>query len=296
MDLVSLEFSFLALIPALALAIFVYRKDSLEKEPLWLLTALFFLGGALTIPTVLIRKGILTGLDALFSSSFRFTAEGYALYDSFGAEFAHKALCAFFGYALVQVLLQWLVLFLATRRNPHFNYLFDGVVYSVFLSLGFSAAESVFFAAQNGFETLAVRLVSSLSCQLFLSILMGYCFSMWSIRFSANRIEDRLLRDGKIRRDRIPSSAKWYLFGSLAPMLLGGLYQLAASVPLRWVEFLLYFTLFLFYGLSFAAVDQLAAKDGPSKRYLFRLILKAHPDLTEEEIEAAGRGWEGGEA
>ena len=111
-----------AVIPAVILLLQVYRADRLEKEPTGLLISLLVFGviaTALAIVTETIGENILL-------SFFDETDLGYLILSNFIVVALSEE-----GFKLL--LLRW-----RTWRSPNFNCPFDGVVYAVFVSLGFA--------------------------------------------------------------------------------------------------------------------------------------------------------------
>ena len=281
----SFELSLLAVIPALILCGYVFYKDRIEKEPIGLLALLFGIGAVAYVPVYFAQDLIVGWIDSLFASKVEFSAEGMMSYASAGAEFAHNILCALVGFSLIQICLKWVLLFFVTRKNKHFNYLFDGIVYSVFLSLGFAVAENIFFVVQNDVDLILPKLLTSVPCHLFVGVLMGYYYTMWHTRFVANGIEEDMLNAGVVEKDNIRSSAIWLVSSFVVPLLLNALYIFAGTIKNDTVTIIFYLAVFALYAMSFVLIDMIAARDANSKRYLCRLIAKGHPDLSKDTIE-----------
>ncbi|MBQ1224165.1 MAG: PrsW family intramembrane metalloprotease, partial [Oscillospiraceae bacterium] len=126
-----------ALLPALVLCIFVFIKDRVEKEPFSLLLLLFILGVISCFPAAEIEGVLFSALDGIFAP-FTYVKDGVT-YLSGISYYIYHALKYFIGVALVEEGVKFLALFLVTRNNKNFNCLFDGLIYSVFVSLGFAA-------------------------------------------------------------------------------------------------------------------------------------------------------------
>lgn len=147
-----------ALLPTIVLMVYIYKLDQVEKEPVGLLIKTF-LFGALTIIPVYIVEVILSNLLGLFlpvGSSIYIIAEDYiaiAMTEEFFKRFAAKK---------------------AAYNNPEFNYLFDGIVYSVFASLGFAAIENIMYVLENGLGVAFLRAVTSIPGHAIFGVFMGY--------------------------------------------------------------------------------------------------------------------------
>ena len=214
-----------------------------------------------------------------------FSPEGILSFGTRWAEITHGILCAFLGFALMQTAVKWLALYFLTHRSRHFNYLFDGIVYSVFLSIGYALAENLHFALGNDMELLLPKLLASVPCHLFVGIIMGYCYTLWRVRFIANDIESRMLKKGIIGEDKVRSSGIWLITSILLPFGVMGFYFYAGSFPNDIAGFIFFTLVFTLYGFSFILIDRLAVKDGSSKRYVFRLIAKEHTEVSAEDVE-----------
>jgi len=130
-----------ALVPALFLMRYIYRKDTIEKEPKGMLVGLVFLGVAAAVVAVILET---LGLSLLS----RFLEEG---------DPAHTIVMAFLVVAVVEEGVKFLFLLWRTWRDPNFNFRFDGIVYAVFVSLGFAAFENISYLMGYGWTTALAR-------------------------------------------------------------------------------------------------------------------------------------------
>lgn len=112
-----------AILPALVLLRYVYRHDTIEKEPMPLLTKL-----------VLMRV-----LAALISMFLENVGEGILNLLTAPDSRLHTLLLAFLVVAAAEEGTKLVLLKRTTWHHSAFNYRFDGVVYAVFVSLGFVA-------------------------------------------------------------------------------------------------------------------------------------------------------------
>ncbi len=286
MEYISWQISLIAFLPALILCGYIYYKDRIEKEPIWLLALLFAAGAVAYIPALLMQKLVCNGLDRIFVGFQSFSPDGSVSYTSSSMAALHSVLSVFIGVALVETVLKWCVLFFITHKNKHFNYLFDGIVYSVFVSLGFAAVENVRYAWVNGWDTIVLRSVSSIPCHLLVGIIMGYFYTMWRARQNAGDLEEKLYGEGKL--DKIKLKRKWQrlLLSAVIPFGVTGIYLLAGSVNSRAFNAVFYFVVFTLYGFSFIGVDRIASRDSASVKFSLKLLKEKHPN-------AAATVWEG---
>ena len=189
-----------ALLPCVVLLYIIYRHDKIEKEPMGLLIKLFIFGCISTIPAMILE---LVGSQALLSIGIR---EGTMLF---------YLVENFLVVALVEEGCKRFFLRLGSWRHPAFNFIFDGVVYSVFVSLGFAGAENIGYIAGYGLEIAPMRAVLSIPLHCICAIFMGHYYGF------AKYCERR----GDLR------SMKKYLSLSLwVPTLIHGFYDFCASM------------------------------------------------------------------
>jgi len=152
----------LAIAPTLACICYIYIRDKYEKEPYRLLALGLFVGAVITAPIIETEALIVSWMPML-------GAKGEALYLSFlVASFVEE------GFKL-------LVLGLLMRRQRNFNEKFDGIVYAVFISLGFAGVENVLYVinpALGGLQTALSRAVYSVPSHGFFGVAMGYYLAM----------------------------------------------------------------------------------------------------------------------
>lgn len=146
-----------AVLPAAFLLRYVYRHDTVEKEPAGLLVKLLFMGVLAALCSgVLERLGerILTGLVDPGSP-------------------AYTVILAFLVVALVEEGTKFLLLKRCTWRDPNFNYRFDGIVYAVFVSLGFAAYENILYVFHYGLSVAIPRALFAVPGHMSFSVFMG---------------------------------------------------------------------------------------------------------------------------
>ena len=154
----------LAILPVIVLALYIYKKDKYEKEPLGMLIWAFVLG-ILAIPMDLITVGIINSIwegDMVFYS-------------------------AFFEAGIPEELCKWTLFMLVIWRNKNFNEFFDGIVYACFIGLGFACIENIMYVFGN--ETLGSALVTgvmrallSVPGHFLFAVIMGYFLGMAKFR------------------------------------------------------------------------------------------------------------------
>lgn len=151
-----------AVLPAFFLLRYIYRHDTIEKEPPALL-ALMLLGGVgATVVAIVLEKIGGEILDYLFYYS--------PIYFS---SLTYDILLAFVVVACVEEGAKLFFLKLFSWKNPNFNYVFDAVVYAVFVSLGFAAVENIKYVFTYGLSVALTRAVTAIPGHLSFSVFMG---------------------------------------------------------------------------------------------------------------------------
>lgn len=145
----------IALAPAIALIVYVYYRDKHDREPLGLVLRVFIFGMLSTIPAALLEQYFnvedKNNLIVTAYSTFLIIA---------GAEEGSKYL-----------FLRW-----SAYRKIAFNEPFDGIVYSVIISMGFAALENILyvFSSSNPLQTALLRMLTAVPAHFTFAVIMGY--------------------------------------------------------------------------------------------------------------------------
>lgn len=146
-----------AVIPAVFLLVHVYRADKLEKEPAPLLISLVLYGIAATFIALLLER---------FGSWLlgRYFPENSTPYN----------VLMYFGVvAFSEEGAKYFLLKRRTWNSAAFNCQFDGVVYAVFVSLGFALWENISYVLMYGLSTALVRAVTAVPGHACFGVFMG---------------------------------------------------------------------------------------------------------------------------
>jgi len=147
--LVSLSIS-----PGIFIMIFIYNLDSEDQEPLWLL-ALCFIFGAINLHL---------DVDIL---EFIF---GFINMNNIFLQVGGEALTV----AITEEMLKFIVVILIIYPNKAFDEPFDGIVYSVFVGMGFATAENLTFVLQGDTSIALFRMLSAIPAHFVFAVIMGY--------------------------------------------------------------------------------------------------------------------------
>ena len=150
-----------AVIPALVLLIYVYRRDRIEKEP-----------GSLLLSLVL--WGIVSTFLAVISESIGAVLLAYFLPGGENNR-AYAFWMFFVTVGLSEEGFKYLILKWRTWRSPYFNCRFDGVVYAVFVSLGFALWENIGYVTTYGLGAAMMRAVTAVPGHACFGVFMGAC-------------------------------------------------------------------------------------------------------------------------
>ena len=155
-----------AVLPAAYLLYRVYQMDTIEKEPWALLKKLLLWGAISGVPAALVES-LLTGvlLGAL--------TEGTVLYN---------LAAGFVVAALVEESFKFFFLYKFTFNSPDFNYRFDGVVYAVFVSMGFAILENVLYVFQGGLGVAITRALLALPLHAACGVYMGIAYGQQKVQ------------------------------------------------------------------------------------------------------------------
>lgn len=192
--------------PIIIIAFYIYFRDKYEKEPISLLLLSLLAGGLIVIPIVLI--------------SFLIKPLGDSLTGFYKVTFD-----AFMVAAFVEEGFKYLAVYILIWRNKNFNEKFDGIVYAVFVSLGFALVENIMYVMDGGINTGILRAFTAVPFHALAGVIMGFYFGI--ARFK--------------REDRRSDLMKAFIF----PVLFHGLYDfflMAENVLflLLWIPLLIY--------------------------------------------------------
>lgn len=152
-----------ALLPALLLGWWIYRKDSMRSEPPQMLFKAFFYGMgsaflSLVITTIMGVMGIMV----------------YDLGSYVGA-----VSTALFAAAVPEEIAKLTMLWIFLRKNPYYDEYFDGIVYAACVGLGFAGAENILylFQSEDWVGTGIVRGLTAVPAHFAIACAMGYFYS-----------------------------------------------------------------------------------------------------------------------
>ena len=148
----------LAIAPGIAIILYIYRKDSYDKEPKKYLFLSFALGMLSTLPAIILQ---LTAKLIFGEPGGTSTISFYAFY-AFIIVACSEEGCKF-------AMVRWYA-----YPKKVFNEPFDGIIYTVMVSMGFATVENVMYVHDHGISTAILRMFLSVPAHATFAIIMGY--------------------------------------------------------------------------------------------------------------------------
>ncbi|MBQ4364420.1 MAG: PrsW family intramembrane metalloprotease, partial [Oscillospiraceae bacterium] len=153
-----------ALVPAVILMWYIWKKDKVEKEPTKVILKVVGAGGLTVISAI-----ILEFIGDLIAKSVIGMDE---------TSIAYGLVFNFLVVAFSEELGKLVALRLSTWKSGDFNYTYDAVVYAVAASLGFAAVENVLYVLMGGFGVAVVRAFTAVPGHAIDGVFMGYYYGM----------------------------------------------------------------------------------------------------------------------
>lgn len=188
---------FFSLLPIILILVVIYNIDK-NKEPLILLLVCFILGIFLCFAVEEISKVIGNYLPFMNKLT-----KDLNLFEIF--------LYSFIGIALIEELCKWIILFSIGYNNKAFDEIYDVIVYSVFVSLGFAFFENIIYVFNLGEVKVAIlRALLAIPAHACYAIFMGYYLSK--------------AKQKQIERKKI-QEIKYILLSLFIPITIHGIYD-----------------------------------------------------------------------
>jgi RsiW-degrading membrane proteinase PrsW (M82 family) len=201
-----------SLAPVVIILFYIYFRDKYEREPLGLLAVSVLAGALIVIPVIFLEQLV----SALNPSV---TKIGDAAYNAFAVA------------ALVEEAFKFMALYLLFWKNRNFNEKFDGIVYAVFISLGFAAVENIMYVSRGGMEVALTRAITAVPAHALFGVRMGYFFGIARM---------------------YPELKKQYLkLAFIYPFLLHGFYDFILMAQLEWLLILFVPYMIMLYFIGF---------------------------------------------
>ncbi|WP_053992627.1 PrsW family intramembrane metalloprotease [Mangrovimonas sp. TPBH4] len=161
----------MATAPVFIIILYIYLKDKYEKEPKHLLLFSFLLG---SIVSIIITSILYYGFDMILALN-----NDYSILEQF--------IKAFFVVGLTEEFSKYIIVRYYAQTKADFNEPYDGIMYSVMVSMGFAATENIMYVLEGGYQIALIRAFSAVPAHATFGIIMGYF--MGKAKFSNNRIK-----------------------------------------------------------------------------------------------------------
>jgi RsiW-degrading membrane proteinase PrsW (M82 family) len=163
---------YISLAPVCIIALYVYIRDKYEREPIISLLKALLTGILIVLPIVFIE-----GITIQFCSSL--------------SGILNPLFKGFFVASLTEEGFKFLAFMLFYWRSRNFNERFDGIVYAVYISLGFAAIENIFYVYKGGYEIGLLRALTAVPAHALFGTVMG--FHLGNARFYPDKRNVQML-------------------------------------------------------------------------------------------------------
>ena len=170
----------IAILPAIFFMIYIYRNDDKEKEPPLLLLKCI-IGGLLSVPIAIILEMIAEAVVI------------YLLENVVSATRVNYSILTAIFVGLIEEGAKFFFLYKFTWKDKAFNYRFDGIVYAVFVSLGFAALENVFYVFNYGTGVALQRALLTIPGHMSFAVYMGLYYGHAKVSEAVNNPDAKSL-------------------------------------------------------------------------------------------------------
>lgn len=188
----SLTSFLVSVLPIFLISLYIYKKDS-EKESSRLLLKLFIFGILSCFPAMSL---------GLFIGNFFPTQDNMNYIQLF--------FYIFVAVALVEEFCKWLFVYRISYNHNEFDTVYDMIVYSSFVALGFACFENILYVNSLGILTGFVRAVSAVPGHVCDGILMGFYLGLSKLN---------------LVKGNISVANKYKFLSILVPVITHGIYD-----------------------------------------------------------------------
>ncbi len=149
----------IAIAPVIIILAYLNYRDKYEKEPTKMLIRAVAGGAIAVIPIIFVE---------LYIGDFYKT--GVTIHQAF--------FDAFVVAALTEEVFKYLVFKWLIWKNKNFNEFFDGIIYAVYISMGFAMVENILYVFQSGHGVGMLRAFTAVPGHALFGVAMGYYFGL----------------------------------------------------------------------------------------------------------------------
>jgi protease PrsW len=165
----------LSIAPGFLICLFIYIRDKYNREPIGLLLVSFLLGMVAAVPCIFIE-----------TSASKFL--GSTLIDAQIPSYINIIVQSFLVISLTEEGVKFFVLKNYCFRLKAFDEPFDGIVYSVMVSMGFATVENAGYVFLHGFNTGLMRMFLSVPAHAAFAVIMGYYAGLAKFSLAKRRL------------------------------------------------------------------------------------------------------------
>lgn len=158
-----LELLIIAIVPAVLLLWYMYKKDRYNPEPIHLVLVVFILGALVTIPAYFIENGI---------------TEFFSFSDLIASSIVAP---------VVEESLKFSVVFFFVYPKSEFDKPMDGILYAATAGLGFAMAENIGYVFEFGIATGFIRAFTAIPGHVIFSCIWGFALGIAKFRPESTR-------------------------------------------------------------------------------------------------------------
>ena len=258
----------IAVLPVIAILFFVYKKDK-TKEPMWLLLSFF-------------SKGILSCFLVFTISDVLSMFLPFMNKETEEMLFVEVAIYSFFCVALVEEFCKWLMVYRGGYHHKEFDEIYDILVYSIFVSLGFAFFENIMYVLTSQSIYIALlRAVSAIPGHACDAVFMGYYYSWYHIK-DIVRTNERILRKNGIISSFLPEEKpkKDLAYSLIVPVLAHGFYDFCCSVDDSWSFYAFFAFLIYLYITCFRRIRKMSDMDTSDKNMVMSVLCKKYKEVA----------------
>ena len=220
----------LSALPVVLLATFIYMKDK-NKEPSKLLLKLF-LGGFLSVIITLVLSLMLE----IFVPIFRLDIEKLNLIE--------LVFYTFINVALVEEFAKWIITYNFSYNDNNLDEVYDMIVYSVFVALGFAFVENVLYVFEGGIGTGILRALLAVPGHACDGAIMGYYLGLAKL--------SEINKNNKLKKKNM-------LFSILIPTIMHGIYDYCLFTENFLFSIIFYIFVIIVYIITFKRIKRLSS-------------------------------------
>lgn len=189
----------ISILPIIILGSLIYKRDK-NEEPKKLLTKLFIAGFLSCILVLIVTEIVDDFLPVISADISSLNAVGLFIN-------------IFIGVALIEEFCKWLMVYVLSYNSKEFDEIYDIIVYSTFVALGFACFENLLYVFSGGVQIGIIRAFLAVPCHVCAGIFMGYYLGL----AKTNKLVGK-------------ASAKFVMMSILMPTVLHGIYDYCLTV------------------------------------------------------------------